>query len=561
MNDLDKVNILLVDDQPGKLLAYQAILGPLGENLVVARSGKEALEQLLKHEIAVILIDVCMPDLDGFELAAMIRDHPRHQRAAIIFVSAIHMTDIDRLRGYESGGVDYVSVPVEPQILRARVSVFADLYRKTRQLERLNQQLEERVQERTSELTAAATRLGESEAALKETDRRKDEFLSMLAHELRNPLAAISNTVEILRHQPVGEGELQWGHEVIDRQADHLSRLVDDLLDVSRITRGKLEIRREPTDLVGIVRGAADAIRPFLGRKNLHLNLSLPTEPIPAIADVVRVAQVVFNLLDNACKFTPDGGTIWLTAETGPAGATISVRDSGRGIAAEEIPRLFQMFYQTNHGTVSADGGLGIGLALVHKIVEMHGGSVEVRSEGLGRGSEFLVHLPVADLSRVSVAAPAASAAADPPEPRRSRRILVVDDHEDSAESLSMLLSRSGNEVRTVHDGLTAITVAESFQAEVVLLDIGLPLLDGYHVAAKIREQPWGKTMTLVAVTGWGREEHRRRAKEAGFDAHLIKPVEFSAVSRLLAELTPRKPEPEPIPEVERPGSAESAKV
>jgi signal transduction histidine kinase/ActR/RegA family two-component response regulator len=486
----------------------------------------------------------------------MIREHPRHQRAAIIFVSAVHMTDIDRLRGYESGAVDYVSVPVEPQILRARVSVFADLYRKTRQLERLNQELEERVAERTAELTAAAARLGESEAALKETDRRKDEFLSMLAHELRNPLAAISNTVEILRHQPVGEGELQWGHEVIDRQADHLTRLVDDLLDVSRITRGRLEIRREPTDLIEIVRGAADAIRPFLGRKSLHLEMTVPAGPIPLVADVVRVGQVVYNLLDNACKFTPEGGTIWLTVEAGGAGAAVSVRDSGRGIAAGELPHLFQMFYQTNHGTVSADGGLGIGLALVHMIVEMHGGSVEARSAGVGKGSEFIVRLPVSDPARLAQGTPAP--AAEPAEPGRSRRILVVDDHEDSAESLSMLLTRSGHEVRTVHDGVTAIAVAEAFRAEVVLLDIGLPLIDGYHVARTIREQPWGRTMTLVAVTGWGREEHRRRAREAGFDAHLIKPVEFGALVRLLADLP--GPAAEPMEGVE-PDPTPSAQV
>src|SRR5439155_6509559 len=242
----EPVNILLVDDQPGKLMSFEAILAPLGERLIKASSGREALERLLKTDMAVVLIDVCMPDLDGFELATLIREHPRHQRTAIIFVSAVHLTEIDRLHGFECGGVDYVSVPVEPEILRARVGVFADLYRKTKQLEWLNRELERRVAERTSELTEAASRLRESEAALRDTDRRKDEFLAMLAHELRNPLAPIRNAAEILRHETDGPRETRWPYEVIERQIGHLTRLVDDLLDVSRITRGKLEIRREP---------------------------------------------------------------------------------------------------------------------------------------------------------------------------------------------------------------------------------------------------------------------------------------------------------------------------
>jgi signal transduction histidine kinase len=540
MDVTDKVNLLLVDDQPAKLLTYQAILEPLGENLIQARSGKEALELLLKHEIAVVLIDVCMPDLDGFELAAMIREHPRHQRAAIIFVSSIHLTDIDRLRGYECGGVDYVSVPVEPQILRARVSVFADLYRKTRQLEHLNRELEQRVAERTAELTAAAARLGESEAALKETDRRKDEFLAMLAHELRNPLAATSNAVQMLRNEPVGEVQQRWGHEVIDRQIGHLTRLVDDLLDVSRITRGRLEMRREPADLAEIIRAAADTIRPVAMRRDLHLHVTVPAEPIPIVADVVRLTQVIFNLLDNACKFTPEGGTIGLVGEAGPEGARVVVRDSGDGIDPGELPHLFQMFYKPNHGTTAAQGGLGIGLALVRLIVEMHGGTVEARSAGPGQGSEFVVRLPVGERLLPAAAPPSPSAGerAEPPPPRR---ILVVDDHEDSATSLAMLLERAGNQVRTANDGLAAVAAAESFQPDVVLLDIGLPLLDGYDVARTIREQPWGKAILLVAVTGWGREEHRRRAEEAGFDAHLIKPLQRGAVEKLIAALPVRE--------------------
>ena len=536
MSHPEKVNILLVDDQPGKLMSYEAILAPLEENLIKASSGKEALEHLLRTDIAVVLIDVCMPDIDGFELASIIREHPRHQRVAIIFVSAVHLTDIDRLRGYESGGVDYVSVPVEPEILRARVTVFADLHRKTRQLEQLNREREERVSARTSELTDAATRLRESEAILRETGRRKDEFLAMLSHELRNPLAPIRNTIEILRRRPDAAEEVRWSYDLIERQLSHLTRLVEDLLDVSRITYGRLEIRREPADLASIVRDAADAAQPELGAKGLQLQVELPATPIPVVADVVRLTQVVRNLLDNAFKFTPAGGSIWLTGERGPEGARITVRDSGAGIAAEELPHVFRMFYQPSRAPAPSQGGLGIGLALVRRIVEMHEGTVEVTSAGPGQGSEFTIRLPLGEALPEPRTEPrfrddAASRAA-------RRRVLVVDDNVDSAESLALLLRRGGSEVRTAYDGLAAVITAESFRPDVVLLDIGLPVLDGYHAARRIRQQPWGGAMTLAALTGWGQPTDLARSREAGFDAHLVKPVDYAAVVRLLD--TPR---------------------
>ena len=533
MRSPEPVNILLVDDQPAKLMSYEAILAPLGERLIPASSGREALEHLLRDDIAVVLIDVCMPEIDGFELATMIREHPRHQRTAIIFVSAVLLTDIDRLRGFECGAVDYVGVPVDPDILRARVAVFADLHRKTRQLETLNEELEERVCERTQELTEAAARLRESEAQLRERDRRKDEFLAMLAHELRNPLAPLRNALELLRQRPAMGREAQWSFTVIERQLLHLTRLVDDLLDVSRITRGKLGIRRAGADLRDIARAAAEGIQPTVAAKRLRLDVSLPAAPVPVHADVVRMTQVVLNLLDNACKFTPAGGTITLTVEQQSETGRVSVRDSGTGIAAEELPRLFQMFYQT-----SLDGmpqsGLGIGLALVSRIVEMHGGSVEAKSDGLGRGSEFVVQLPIAELARGTLARATPQPVAAPP-PAPGRRILVVDDNEDNAESLALLLRRLGNQVRTAYDGRAAIEAAHSFGADVVLLDIGLPVLDGYAAARRIREQPWGRNLTLIAVTGWGQDHDRTLSEQAGFDAHLVKPVDHRALMKLLA--------------------------
>jgi signal transduction histidine kinase len=532
MRPQEPVNILLVDDQPAKLMSYEAILAPLGERLIQASSGREALEHLLRSEIAVVLIDVCMPDIDGFELATMIREHPRHQRTAIIFVSAVLVTDIDRLRGFECGAVDYVGVPVEPEILRARVSVFADLHRKTRQLEALNEELEQRVCERTAELTQAAARLRESETALRERDRRKDEFLAMLAHELRNPLAPIRNVVELLRQRPAGGREAHWSYEVIDRQLAHLTRLVDDLLDVSRITRGRLGIHREAADLRDIAHAAAESIQPSVAARRLRMDVSVPAAPVPVHADVVRMTQVVLNLLDNACKFTPPEGSIVLAVSHEAESARIAVRDSGNGIAGEELPRLFQMFYQSS-GSSAPQGGLGIGLALVNRIVEMHGGTVEAKSDGIGRGSEFVVRLPIAELVRGAVAAPPRSvgqAAAAAP----GRRILVVDDNEDNAVSLAILLRRLGNQVRTAYDGQAAVEAAHSFGADVVLLDIGLPVMDGYSAARAIRAQPWGKAITLVAVTGWGQEHDRQLSQEAGFDAHLVKPVDHEALQKLL---------------------------
>ena len=534
MSAREPVNILLVDDQPAKLLSYEAILGPLGENLIKASSGKEALERLLKTDIAVVLIDVCMPDLDGFELAAMIHGHPRHRKTAIIFVSAVHMTDIDRLRGYEVGAVDYVAVPIVPEILRARVSVFADLHRKTQQLERLNLELEDRVVERTAELQASTSRLRRSEEALRESDRRKDEFLAMLSHELRNALSPMRNAIEIGRERVTPDRDLSWAFDMLDRQNTHLTRLVDDLLDVGRVTRGALEIQRERADLAEIVRAAVETIGPSLSRRNQRLHVSLPTEAIPLDADVVRLNQVLQNLLDNASKFTPEGGSAWLIVERDGGEVVIRVRDSGAGISAEELPFLFELFYQSPHAARSPKGGLGIGLSLARRLAEMHGGSLQASSEGKGHGSEFVVRLPLPGPERAP--APALRSAAEPVGVSATKRILVVDDNRDSADSLALILRRRGHEVRTAYDGATAAATVGQHGVEVVLLDIGLPGVDGYDVARQIRETPGGDRVLLIAVTGWGQRGDLDRSREAGFDAHLVKPVDLLALHRLMEQ-------------------------
>jgi signal transduction histidine kinase len=539
MNGTEPVNILLVDDQPAKLLSYEVILRELGENLIKAGSAREALEHLLKTDVAVVLVDVCMPELDGFELASIIREHPRYQKTAIIFVSGVHLTELDRLKGYEVGAVDYVPVPVVPEILRAKVSVFAELYRKTRQLERLNHELERRVAERTAELEASTARLQESEERLRlaldvaqRADRLKDEFLATLAHELRNPLSSIHNAVQVLRRDGLAGPELRWSREVIDRQVGHLTRLIDDLLDVNRITRGTLELRRGEAELSQILQEAVESSRPLIDRYGHQLTLSLPDEPIRLEADQIRLVQVFTNLLNNATKYTPQGGHIALTAERDGSELRIRVRDTGIGVAPDQLPRLFEMFYQADRSLERAQGGLGIGLTLVQRLVELHGGRVEAHSDGIGLGSEFIIRLPVSTRPTEAMSPEELSSSAAE---RGGRRILVVDDNRDSADGLAMLLELGGDEVRTAYDGLAAVEAAAQFRPEAVLMDIGMPTLNGYDAARRIREQPWGRDVLLIALTGWGQDEDRRLSLEAGFDVHLTKPVDHRMLARLLA--------------------------
>ncbi len=512
----DCVNILLVDDQPSKLLTYETILGDLGETLITARSATEALECLLKNEIAVVLVDVCMPHFDGYELAAMIRQHPRFQQTSIIFVSAILMTDLDRLRGYESGGVDYVPVPVVPEILRAKVSVFADLYRKTRALGRLNTELEARVAERTAALEATT-------AALQEADQRKDEFLAMLAHELRNPLAPIRTAVQLLRLKELGEPQRVRARDIIDRQVEHLVCLIDDLMDVSRITRGLITLQREPVLLAAVVARAVETTRPAIDARGHELLVNLPDEPLTVNGDKTRLVQVIANILHNAAKFTDTGGRIVLTAGHDRGQAVITVTDTGAGIPPDVLPTVFDLFTKAHHQVDSGQGGLGIGLALVRRLVEMHEGTVDARSDGAGLGSEFTVRLPLSVPYESYLVDDGADA---PPVPHvAARRVLIADDNLDAVEALSALLETLGHDVRVAHDGAEALAVGGAFEPEIVLLDLGMPVMDGLEAARRMRQQPWGQRATLVAVTGWGQQRDRERTAEAGFDAHMVKPL------------------------------------
>jgi signal transduction histidine kinase/CheY-like chemotaxis protein len=376
----------------------------------------------------------------------------------------------------------------------------------------------------------------QAEDVLREADRSKNEFLATLAHELRNPLAPIRAAVKILQLKADFTSESKSALEVIERQTGQMARLIDDLLDIARITSNKLELRRARINLNDVLNAAVETSRPLIARRGHELIVKAPEEPIYLEGDLLRLAQLLSNLLNNAAKYTERGGRIWLAAAQKENQVVIKVRDTGIGIAAEVLPQIFEMFTQADRTTGA--GGLGIGLTLVKRLVEMHGGSITVRSEGSGKGSEFTVHLPVADADMEAEPSAAATAGGDdlPASQPSATRILVVDDNHDSADSLGLLLELMGNEVRIVHDGLEALAVANEFQPRVILLDIGLPSISGYEVARTIRaqEQAWARNALLIAVTGWGDDSDRQLSKEAGFDHHLVKPLDPDALNKLL---------------------------
>jgi PAS domain S-box-containing protein len=379
--------------------------------------------------------------------------------------------------------------------------------------------------------------LKRAEETLREADRRKDEFLATLAHELRNPLAPVRNSLEILK-SAAGDRELaERAQTTLERQVTQLERLTDDLLDISRITRDRLELRREAVEITSVIQQAIESCRALLDASAHDLRLALPAAPILVDGDPVRLVQVFGNLLNNACKYTPQGGSIRIAAAVEGEQLVVSVRDDGEGIPPAMLSQIFEMFAQSERTLDRAQGGLGIGLTLVKRLVTLHGGSVEARSGGAGLGSEFVVRLPIA--AETSPRA-AREAPARPANEGSAHRILVVDDYRDSADSLSTLLEWMGHRTRVAYDGMSALEEAEDFRPELILLDIGLPQLNGYDVCRRIRSQPWGREMSVVALTGWGQAEDRRKSAEVGFDAHLVKPVDREALEQVLDSLRSR---------------------
>jgi PAS domain S-box-containing protein len=632
--------ILLVDDQPARLMTYEAMLADLEVRCVRTLSGDEALEQLLKLNFAAVLLDVNMPGMDGFEVARLIRGHPRLERTPIIFVTGHEVSALEQLKGYEVGAIDYISVPIVPEILRSKVAVLCELHQRHRELEELNRalrdarselaskhahemadtkQLYEAILTNTPDLAcifgsdhrfiyanesllkmwgrtreeaigknclelgyepwhaamhdreideiivtkkpirgevpfegtfgrrhydyllvpvlgadgnvvavAATTRditeRKQMEAALREADRRKDEFIAMLAHELRNPVAPIRNIAELLSRHSTDEQLLEYAG-VLKRQTGQLSRLLDDLLEAARITQGRIELRHEIVAIQTCVEVAVEAVEPIIKERNHRLSVTREGLSIYVRADKVRLTQCIANLLTNAAKFTPPNGEIHISSGIKDGHAVIQVTDTGIGIAAELLPTLFDLFVQGHRSLDRSEGGLGIGLSVVKQLIEMHGGQVSGSSAGIGRGATFAIHLPPAS-------AEAAPGELQSEQTNVRRRILVVDDNTDAADSMADLLESDGHQAKAVYTPEEGLMEVERFKPDLVLLDIGLPRMSGYDVVQRIKAVHPG--MFVAALSGYGRSEDRQQAAAAGFDAHLVKPVDFDALKQLM---------------------------
>jgi signal transduction histidine kinase len=525
----EPLRILLIDDDPDELELTSAVLKETMRepyHLDWASSYEKGLDALEHCDHDICLLDYRLGAKTGLDVlrhAAAIQC-----KSPIVLLTGQGERAID-LEAMEAGAADYLTKNNLPETLERTIRHAIERHRDRRALRQLNEELEQRVSERTRELEKA-------NQSLRDADHKKDEFLAILAHELRNPLAPIANCLELMKAAADDAELIRQSRATIERQFTQMVRLIDDLLDISRVGRGKLELRLEQVDLQTVIEQALETARPLAQKQRHQLNVDLPAEPILLKADPIRLSQVFSNLLNNACKFMQPGGKIWLSAKSQGKDVVVSIRDSGVGIPADKLASIFEMFSQVENVQDRAHGGLGIGLTLVRQLTEMHHGSVEAASAGLGQGSEFSVRLPMQ-------AAPSAkgSAAASPAPAKQSqrRKVLVVDDNVDSATTLSMLFSLLGHETRTANDGAQAIKVSEQFLPDLILLDIGLPILNGYEVASRLRAHPQLKDATLIALTGWGHEDDRRRTKEAGFDRHLVKPADLAVVKQILADFTP----------------------
>ena len=692
---MHRADILLVDDLPEKILVYRTILEDLDVNLIVANSGPEALKEVLRREFAVILLDVNMPGMDGFETATLIRQRKRSATTPIIFLTAF-ADDVRVAQGYASGAVDYIPTPIVPEILRAKVQVFVELYQMRRQTasqaeERARRAAAEDIARRSAFLAEAGTiftrshefdplvdniaraavpfladlsvlaivdeagnieqvrsnwggahasdigryyltrhkpqkwlieaiqraerarefriisglpgdaltedqrlepdsphssphpdvtggsalvlplhvrdvshgvlvlmrkatspdyRSGDISLAgelaaragaalenarlvqgIQEADQRKDEFLGMLAHELRNPLGPMRNAVEILGLIGPQDPTVEHAREVIDRQVKHMARLVDDLLDATRIARGKILLRRERCDLRSIVAQTTDDYENLIRSNDISLVVELPEEQVWVMGDPTRLAQALGNLLHNAHKFTERGGrvNVKMRVDNGDRKVWVMVTDNGIGIEPQILTHIFDVFRQADQGLDRSRGGLGLGLSLVKGLVEMHGGAVYAASDGTGKGATFTMELPVEERRELP------QQVDDEPETEKTiHRILIIEDNPDAAESAGMLLRLEGHDVKIASSGKEAMKMAGNYQPQVVLCDIGLPSMNGYEVARAFRADPQLAGAYMIALTGYGREEDQEKAFKAGFDLHLTKPVEPKALRRAL---------------------------
>lgn len=698
----ERSSILIVDDLPEQRLVLETILADLGQDLVFANSGSEALREVLKREFAVILLDVNMPDIDGFETATLIRRYKRAAHTPIIFVTA-YADEIQTARGYSLGAVDYILAPVVPDVLRSKIKVFVELHILQRQIRRqaderitlaaaeAAQRAAERntlrsnflsrasrvlsasldievgkrsllelivpeiadaatlvllddgdsftralrcgldglrtppkfaeceleelppavrdalsvasttgkqvapgpdrrsvsildmqsaparqavvvpliagerslgamwvrlndVPENITTLEELATRAAvafenarlyrslqtevlerqQAQAQLQEANQRKDEFLAMLSHELRNPLAPIRNAVEVIRMVAPHEPKLGWATNVTERQVNHLTRLIDELLDVARISQGKIVLRAEPIDLLEVVAQSVETMRPFIDSRRHVLTQKIAPGPIWLRGDSARLSQVISNLLNNAAKYTEEGGAIYLAVSLEEGHAAITVRDNGIGIDADLLPKVFDLFKQGEQSLDRTQGGLGVGLTLAQRLAHLHNGRIEVSSGGAGRGAEFRVLLPC--LTEVKHLSSAGDHVIEKSRPRVHCRVLVVDDNFDAAETVAVFLELAGHQVKAVTDAMEALACASVYAPEVIVLDIGLPVLDGYQLARRLRATEQTRASFLIALTGYGQDADRSRALQAGFDRHLVKPADPAELARMIAD-------------------------
>jgi PAS domain S-box-containing protein len=637
-------HVLLVDDQPANLLAMEAALDALGVDMVRSTSGREALAAMEQRDFAAVLLDVRMPGMDGFEVAREIRSRPRSRFTPILFVTAGDDPDEAMMSAYALGAVDFLAKPLRTQVLRAKVSVFVELYRSKEELRaRDRRDFEQRLEAKEERYRALfesidegfcvvhlirdaqgrvrdyrfeeaneaftmhtgldnavgktirelvpghdghwfdiydrvagsgeatrfvqeaksmnrwfdvyASRLGGAGSdlvavlfsditqrllaeqdmrrlndELAQANRRKTEFLATLAHELRNPLAPLSNGLHLMRMAANKPELMDKTRQMMERQIQHMVHLVDDLLDVARISTGKVDLRRQRIELKDVVATAVETSGSLIDGAGHKLTVDLPSQPLPMDADPTRIAQIVSNLLNNAAKYTPQGGRIALKVWAEGPQAVISVSDTGIGIEGDAIAKVFEMFAQVPSSTGKPQGGLGIGLSLVQSLVALHGGTVSASSPGAGQGSTFTVRLPLAAGVESTASAQPAAVGAKPGQ----LQVLVVDDNADAAESLGVLLEIEGHAAHVAHTGAEALQLAQSHRFDVVFLDIGLPDMTGYDVARRLRMLPSMRDTLLVALTGWGTQEDRQRTRDAGFDRHLTKPAELPAVEELL---------------------------
>jgi signal transduction histidine kinase len=518
----DKPKILVVNDDANSLFALTSLLAQWAEQasyeVLAARSGQDALRQVLMHDLAVILLDVNMPGMDGFETAEAIHARARSADIPIIFVTAFLADELDRLKAYQHGAVDFLFTPVIPQVLYAKISVFVALAMKNEELKKQARQLSQR----TTELTATNQRLTreiEERKSMERQNHAKDEFLAMLGHELRNPLSAISSAASLIGLPGVSADGVQRAKKIIQRQSQHLGRIVDDLLDLSRAMSGKILLNRAPLDLAALVSQTLETYRATGRSADYDLVLDLDAGWIDG--DSTRLEQISSNLLDNALKYTPTGGRVEVRTWTENDDVVLSVRDNGVGIPAELLPHVFDVFVQGSSTLDRSQGGLGIGLSLVRRLAELHGGSVAAESAGPDRGSTFTLRLP--RIEHPVAAAPAPAPIAEHGKPR----VLLIEDNDDGREMMTMMLGGYGYDVTAAADGLLGLSAAQDYQPDLALVDIGLPGIDGYEVARRLRADPATRDIRLIALTGYGLAEDLRRVMEAGFDRHLVKPVDI----------------------------------